>query len=38
MKKADKGSSVVIMSQKDYLEEGYQQLSDTKFIKNSLKI
>ena len=31
LKKADKGSSVVILSREEYLEEGYRQLSDTKF-------
>ena len=31
IKKADKGSAVVVMNTTDYLREGYRQLSDTKF-------
>ena len=31
IKKADKGSAVVVMNRKDYLREGYRQLSDDKF-------
>ena len=31
IKKADKGSAVVVMNTADYLREGYRQLSDTKF-------
>ena len=31
IKKADKGSAVVVMNSTDYLHEGYRQLSDTKF-------
>ena len=31
IKKADKGSAVVLMNTTDYLREGYRQLSDTKF-------
>ena len=31
IKKADKGSAVVIMNTSDYLREGYRQLSDNKF-------
>jgi hypothetical protein len=31
IKKADKGSAVVIINTTDYLREGYQQLSDAKF-------
>ena len=30
IKKADKGSAVVVMNKKDYLREGYRQLSDKK--------
>ena len=31
IKKADKGSAVVVMNTTDYLREGYRQLSDSKF-------
>ena len=31
IKKADKGSAVVVMNTRDYLREGYRQLSDTKY-------
>ena len=31
IKKADKGSAVVVMNTTDYLREGYRQLSDTKY-------
>ena len=31
IKKADKGSTVVVMNTTDYLREGYRQLSDTKY-------
>ena len=31
IKKADKGSAIVIMQTTDYLKEGYRQLSDTNF-------
>ena len=31
IKKADKGSAVVIMNTTDYLREGYRQLSDPNF-------
>ena len=31
IKKADKGSAVVVMNTSDYLREGYRQLSDHKF-------
>ena len=31
MKKADKGSAVVVMNTTDYLREGYRQLQDTNF-------
>ena len=31
IKKADKGSAVVVMNTTDYLREGYRQLNDTKF-------
>ena len=31
IKKANKGSAVVVMNTTDYLREGYRQLSDTKF-------
>ena len=31
IKKADKGSAVVIMNTTDYLREGYRQLSDGNF-------
>ena len=31
LKKADKGSAVVVMNTTDYLREGYRQLSDPKF-------
>ena len=31
VKKADKGSAVVIMNTTDYLREGYRQLSDSNF-------
>ena len=31
IKPADKGSAVVIMNRKDYITEGYKQLSDTNF-------
>ena len=31
IKKADKGSAVVVMNTIDYLREGYRQLNDTKF-------
>ena len=31
IKKADKGSAVVVMNTTDYLREGYRQLSDQKF-------
>ena len=31
IKKADKGSAVVIMNTSDYLREGYRQLSDRQF-------
>ena len=31
IQKADKGSAVVVMNNKDYLREGYRQLSDTNF-------
>ena len=33
IKKADKGSAVVVMNRKDYIREGYRQLSDEKFYK-----
>ena len=31
IKKADKGSAVVVMNTTDYLREGYRQLGDTNF-------
>ena len=31
LKKADKGSAVVVMNTTDYLREGYRQLNDPKF-------
>ena len=31
LKKADKGSAVVVMNTTDYLREGYRQLSDQNF-------
>ena len=31
IKKADKGSSVVILNRKDYIQEGLKQLNDNKF-------
>ena len=31
IKKADKGSAVVVMNSTDYLREGYRQLQDTNF-------
>ena len=31
LKKADKGSAVVVMNTTDYLREGYRQLSDPNF-------
>ena len=31
IKKADKGSAVVVMNKDDYLREGYRQLSDSNF-------
>ena len=34
IKKADKGSNIVIMNRKDYIEEGLRQLGDTKFYKS----
>ena len=34
IRKADKGSAVVIMNTKDYLREGYRRLQDTNFYKN----
>ena len=33
IKPADKGSAVVVMNRKDYISEGYKQLSDPKFYK-----
>ena len=33
IKKADKGSAVVLMHAEDYLREGYRQLSDQQFYK-----
>jgi len=33
IKPADKGSAVVVMNRKDYIAEGYKQLSDTNFYK-----
>ena len=34
IRKADKGSAVVIMNTKDYLREDYRRLQDTNFYKN----
>ena len=35
MKKADKGSSVVLMNMEDYLAEGYHQLSDSNIYRKT---
>ena len=37
IKKADKGSSIVIQNKMDYTKEGLRQLGDTKFYKKIAK-